>query len=488
MFDSGRPHILDSSSITSRSSSLSSRTRSRSPSPTNTPVVSEPEQLEAPIVSSQPSSRSPSPAPHIVKPQLTIAPVQPYDPVMTSSDLRRRARATLVDVFRRYVISKLKTSLASPPRITLVKTPRRVQSFSGSEASTRRLRSVGSALTTRSSNLSLSQASMHVQCVSRSPSVAVLKSYESTVGVFRGRFDVHDNEEEDDDDEFDEEVEFGRRNEGGYVTWVTRSLLQRVEVEMREMRAVVRSMNARASARGLRIDVSGGSMQRSVGSRMGFSPIEGPLLSSISVSPPVSSMSGVIGEWEGVATSSPTLVDETPPFFDGFGDSFESEHLGEMEDIPLDDSAGEEAEIMSDGTSTETETDGSSVHTPSEMTSFDQVQIQSPTTPPLAEPTRGEYFSGVNVSTMRSSDEPSMAFDPPPLSSSPPRRPILTKQPPLSSRRSPAPLLPSQAVATRTSSPIHPSRSLTASRSQSPTSPSSPSALPLAAWFEIEVQ
>lgn len=413
-------------------------------------------------------------------PQLTIAPVQPSEPQLTSSDLRRRARATLVDVFRRHVLSTLKTPLALPPRAPAPRAPRRVRSAE-SERRLRSIASVGSALTARSSSRSLSDASVRVQCVSRSPSVTVLRSYESTVGVFRGRFDAEPGApgaEDDEEDEDEEEVPFGRENEGGYVTWVTRSLLRRVEVEMREMRAVVRGMNARA-ARSMGAHVGGMRMQRSVGSRMGFSPVEGPLLAS---SPPIAGLAGVVGEWD--APPRATLVDEPPPFCGAFDDSFEIEDAegsgdeGPMEDVPLEDGDNaEEAETTSTGTSTET--DGSSVHTPSEATSFDQVQIQSPSTPPLQEPERGEYFVGVDASAMQPS---SVDFDAPPLSSSPPRRPVLTKQPPMPRKHSPPPL-PSQMQPPRASSPpFRPSLSVTVSPSQSP---ASPSALPLAAYTAL---
>lgn len=301
---------------------------------------------------------------------------------------------------------------------------------------------------------------MHVQCVSQSFSVTALKSCGSTIGVFRGRFD----DLEDDDDELDEEeTEFGKRNEGGYITWVTRSLLRRIEIEMREMRIVVRSTKARDSSRNLRVNVVGISMP-SVGSRMGFTPVEGSMLSS-----PMLGLSGVVGDWD---DSSPTAtpVDEQPPFCDGFDDSFDTENVkvrgDEVEDAPLDDNTAEDDETTSTGTATSTETDGSSLHTPSESTSYDQAQVLSPTTPSLGGPDRDEYFSRKDASAAESS----VVFDVPPLASSPPRRQVLTKQPSLSSQTS---LSPS----------ARPSLSLNVSPPQSPMSLSS--SLPLAAYTAL---
>ena len=401
---------------------------------------------------------------------------------MSSSDLRRRARATLVDVFRRYVVSQLKTSKALPPRLPPTKHVRRVQSLAESDVgnvSQKKLRSVSSALTTRSSNFSLSEASVRVQCISRSPSVTVLKSYESTVGVFRGRFDEVDDDDEDELD--DDEVEFGKCNEGGYVPWVTRSLLRRVETEMREMKIMMKRMNARASRRGLRVSVGGLSPQRNVGNRLGLSPVDGLLLTSIAGSLPAPGHTSFIGEFEGLAPN-PALVDESLPFCDGFDDLLENEDPkvvdDDMEDIPLDDNVGEDAETTSTGTSTET--DSSSVHTPSELTSFDQAEVLSPSTLPLDSPNRGEYFTRVDASAA----EPAIDFEQPPRSSSPPRRrPILEKQPSLPPRPI-IPSLPSQSLPRSPSPPFRPSLSLSISRPQSPSSPTS-SALPLAAYAAL---
>ncbi|KIP07787.1 hypothetical protein PHLGIDRAFT_408874 [Phlebiopsis gigantea 11061_1 CR5-6] len=296
-----KPSLL--MSLVAFASSITSR-RTPPPSPTAyTPVPPSP-FIAAPS----------HPEPHVVAPQLALpSPEQ----MMSAADLRRRARATLVDVFRQHVLP----ALHAPPSARL--------------------------LPNRQRNISLGRASLAAQCVSCSPSTY--------------RLSLHANDKDDADiDEL-----FGSANEGGYVAWVARSLIQRVDVELRAMRALAG--------------------QRSVGRRLGLSPIE-------------------------------SLADERPPF--NFDDSFGTIHgTGDAEE-------GETASTVT------TESDGSSVHTPSEGTSLDQAMVIVPL------PEQASYFAP----TRGTEDD----------SDGPLRRPRLVKQPSLLVPRSPSP-------------PFRPSLSLTPS-------------------------
>ncbi|GJE96674.1 hypothetical protein PsYK624_128760 [Phanerochaete sordida] len=457
-------------------------TRARSP-----PRPPSPRPAPSPDTAhSAPGSRSPSPSPpHVVHPQLALEPHR--DPPLSSSDLRRRARATLVDVFRRHVLAQLKTPHALPPRVP-TREPRRVRSTGADsfrDFSAGTLRSGGSALTARSSDASLSGASTRVHCVSRSPSggfrdiVRGADAHALHARLAAGAHSDHDGDHDGDhnsDGDEDDAHPFGRANEGGYVTWVARSLLTRVDAEMREMRVVLRTLHARAPAPAAR------------GARVGFSPVDGPLLAPLSVSPPVAGLAGVVGEW---GAGVPTLVDEPAPFFEGFDEE-------QLEDVPLEDEAAEDdaedrTSTGASSSSASTETDGSSVHTPSEATSFDGACIRAPATPPLVEPERGEYFNGVQ--------DQSAEFDAAPLASSPPRRPVLTKQPPIHAvKETHPPPLPSQLAQGQPPvyRPVLPPlstgsvlRSLTPSPSSALSSPDlsqsspTPSTLPIAAYTAL---
>ena len=251
----------------------------------------------------------------VVVPQLALPPLEQ---IMSAADLRRRARATLVDVFRQHVLPALHEPL--PIRL----------------------------LSSRQSTMSLDCASLAVQCISRSPSTHGLS--------LNTQFFAEDNIDED------SEGLFGSANEGGYVAWVARSLLRRVDAELRAMRALA--------------------SQRSVGHRLGLSPIE-------------------------------SLADERPPF--DFDDSFGT--------LPCNGDAGEEGETASTAT---TESDGSSVHTPSEGTSLDQALV-------LAPPSDHTSYFAPAPDTEDDTDAAT-------------RRPRLVKQPPLVPRSPSPPFRPSLSL------------------------------------------